>query len=148
MMRKGSMDSESRQKLIEVEAKCRKKEERLKNKAIHHRWGAGGKPGSASHHHIGDEFKGKRRKAADDESTDSSDDEEEQLDEAKLAVHYAEKYLTLVRTNRELLQSLYATAMMGSLEYAEDLKDAEAFVAETRLKCEQIEANQGYEERE
>lgn len=145
MGRKGSLTADARLELIAAEEKIVEAEKKLKNKAVHFLWKAGGSPGSAGYHYAGDEHTGNRRKAGADEDTDDSDDDQAAVEDAQKAMRYAKKYAELVKENRAKMESAFP-CMVGSMTYAGDVAEAEAFVDETVQKLEQLKASMLKEE--
>ena len=147
MARKGSLTPQQRMDLIAKEEEIMKKEKRYRERAEHHMWVANGSVGTKNHHYAGDEFKGERVKASADDSSDESDDDESELAHAKMALQRAQKYVEAVKKNREDLQRANP-AMVGSLEYADQIAEAEKFLATVEEMHAKKEAATGYEKPE
>ena len=135
MLRKGSISADERLLLIAQETTYQDEEKKVKEKAMHAMWIAGGAVGSKNHHYAGDELKGKRKKAKDDESSDESSDDEAKVNEAEKGVKYARKYRIMVEKHRADLVAQWP-AMDGSKEYRDQIEEAKAFEAQTIREAE------------
>jgi hypothetical protein len=135
MVRKGSIAADDRLKLIEKEQEYAAEEKKVKEKAMHAMWIAGGAVGSKNHHYAGDELKGKRKKAKDDESSDESSDDETKISEAERGVKLARKYRIMVEKHRADLVAQWPT-MDGSKEYRDQIEEAQAYEEQVMREAE------------